>query len=49
MIHDFSLVFDTESPYWQRVLNIFEENENYEVYAKRFRDEHFSIEDYDLI
>lgn len=30
MTHDFSLVFDTESPYWQKVLDIFEKNEKYE-------------------
>lgn len=30
MIHDYSLVFDTESPYWQKVLDIFEKNEKYE-------------------
>ena len=30
MTHDFSLVFDTESPYWQKVLEIFKNNEKYE-------------------
>lgn len=30
MTHDFSLVFDTESPYWQKVLDIFNKNEKYE-------------------
>lgn len=30
MTHDFSLVFDTESPYWQKVLDIFNRNEKYE-------------------
>ena len=30
MIHDFSIVFDTESEYWQRVLDIFAKNEKYE-------------------
>lgn len=30
MTHDFSLVFDIESPYWQKVLEIFENNEKYE-------------------
>lgn len=29
MNHDFSLVFDTESKYWQRVLDIFAANESY--------------------
>ena len=30
MSHDFSLVFDTESPYWQKILDIFKKNEKYE-------------------
>lgn len=30
MTHDYSLVFDTESPYWQKVLDIFAKNEKYE-------------------
>lgn len=30
MTHDYSLVFDTESPYWQKVLDIFTKNEKYE-------------------
>lgn len=30
MEHDFSIVFETDSPYWQRVLDIFERNEKYE-------------------
>lgn len=30
MTHDFSLCFDTESEYWQRVLDIFAKNEKYE-------------------
>lgn len=30
MTHDFSLVFETESPYWQKVLDIFAKNEKYE-------------------
>lgn len=30
MTHDFSLVFDTDNEYWQRVLDIFEKNEKYE-------------------
>ena len=30
MPHDFSIVFDTESPYWQKVLDIFNKNEKYE-------------------
>lgn len=27
MTHDFSLVFDTEHEYWQKILEIFEKNE----------------------
>lgn len=30
MTHDFSTVFDTENPLWDRVLEIFEKNEKYE-------------------
>lgn len=30
MTHDFSLVFDTDNEYWQRVLDIFDKNEKYE-------------------
>ena len=30
MYHDFSIVFDTENPLWNRVLEIFEKNEKYE-------------------
>ena len=30
MTHDFSIVFDTESEYWQRVLDIFAANETYQ-------------------
>lgn len=30
MTHDYNIVFDTESPYWQRVLEIFKNNEQYE-------------------
>lgn len=30
MQHDFSKVFDTDSPYWQKVLEIFAKNEKYE-------------------
>lgn len=30
MIHDFSEVFDTDSPLWQRVLEIYATNEKYE-------------------
>lgn len=30
MQHDFSIVFDTENPLWNRVLEIFEKNEKYE-------------------
>lgn len=29
MVHDFSLVFDTENPMWNNVLEIFERNESY--------------------
>lgn len=29
MTHDFSVVFETENPYWQRVLEIFKKNEKY--------------------
>lgn len=30
MTHDFSIVFDTENPLWNRVIEIFEKNEKYE-------------------
>lgn len=30
MKHDFSIVFETDNPYWQRVLDIFARNEKYE-------------------
>lgn len=30
MQHDFSKVFDTDSPYWQKVLEIFAKNEKFE-------------------
>lgn len=30
MTHDFSIVFETDNPYWQRVLDIFEKNEKFE-------------------
>ena len=30
MQHDFSLVFETDNEYWQKVLDIFERNEKYE-------------------
>ena len=30
MQHNFDEVFDTSSPYWQRVLDIFDKNEKYE-------------------
>lgn len=30
MVHDFSLVFDTENPLWKNVLEIFERNESFE-------------------
>ena len=29
MVHDFSLVFDTENPLWKNVLEIFKRNESY--------------------
>lgn len=29
MQHDFSIVFETDNPYWQRVLDIFEKNEKF--------------------
>ena len=29
MVHDFSLVFDTENPLWNNVLEIFKRNESY--------------------
>ena len=29
MTHDFSIVFETDNPYWQRVLDIFKKNESY--------------------
>lgn len=35
MTHDFSIVFDTDSPYWKRVLEIFEKNERYEKISNR--------------
>lgn len=40
MTHDFSLVFDTENSLWQRVLNIFEENEEYEKKKIKGRELH---------
>lgn len=30
MEHDFSIAFETDNPYWQRVLDIFAKNEKYE-------------------
>lgn len=30
MIHNYDTVFDTDNPYWQRVLDIFAKNERYE-------------------
>lgn len=30
MEHDFNIVFETDNPYWQRVLDIFAKNEKYE-------------------
>lgn len=30
MEHDFSIAFETDNPYWQRVLDIFARNEKYE-------------------
>jgi len=40
MQHDFSLVFETENPLWQRVLSIFEKNEKYEKKVVKNRNLH---------
>lgn len=40
MIHDFSIVFDTESEYWQRVLDIFAANETYPKKKTKGRELH---------
>lgn len=40
MEHDFSLVFETENPLWQRVLSIFEKNEKYEKKIVKNRNLH---------
>lgn len=40
MTHDFSLVFETENPLWQRVLDIFEKNEKYEKKIVKNRNLH---------
>lgn len=40
MEHDFSLVFETENPLWQRVLSIFEKNEKYEKKVVKNRNLH---------
>ena len=40
MEHDFSLVFETENPLWQRVLTIFEKNEKYEKKVVKNRNLH---------
>ena len=40
MEHDFSLVFETENPLWQRVLSIFEKNEKYDKKIVKNRNLH---------
>lgn len=40
MTHDFSLVFDTDNPLWQRVLEIFAKNEKYEKKVIKNRNLH---------
>ena len=40
MKHDFSLVFETSDPLWQRVLSIFEKNEKYEKKVVKNRNLH---------
>lgn len=40
MEHDFSLVFETENPLWQRILSIFEKNEKYEKKVVKNRNLH---------
>lgn len=40
MEHDFSLVFETENPLWQRVLSIFEKNEKYDKKVVKNRNLH---------
>lgn len=37
MVHDFSLVFDTENPLWNNVLEIFERNESFDKKKVRGR------------
>ena len=40
MQHNFDEVFDTSSPYWQRVLDIFDKNEKYEKKVVKKRNLH---------
>ena len=40
MQHNFDEVFDTSSPYWQRVLDIFDKNEKYEKKVVKNRNLH---------
>ena len=40
MQHDFSIVFDTENEYWQRVLDIFAANESYPKKKTKGRELH---------
>jgi hypothetical protein len=40
MQHDFSIVFETDNPYWQRVLDIFEKNEKFEKKIVKNRNLH---------
>lgn len=40
MTHDYSIVFDTEHPLWQRVLEIFEKNEKFEKKIQKKRNLH---------
>lgn len=40
MTHDFSVVFDTDNPLWQRVLDIFAKNEKYDKKVVKNRNLH---------
>ena len=40
MTHDFSVVFDTDNPLWQRVLEIFDKNEKYDKKVVKNRNLH---------
>lgn len=40
MQHDFSIVFDTDNPLWQRVLDIFAKNEKYDKKVVKHRNLH---------